>query len=241
MKSAEPIHSTLRTAQRFAGPEQAGAALAERLETIIDYGVRRRDRASLLVPGGQTPIPLFEALRDRPLAWSQVHVSLTDERRVPADHPDSNARQVRAQLLRGRAAAARFHPLYEPTGGDRADEAACGAALGLMPRPFDGVVLGMGRDGHIASLFPDDPALPLALSTRTESRCLLTRAPVPPTERLSLTLATLLQSRWIALFIQGGDKWATLEAAMASADATRFPVYALLSQRWVPVHVYHAA
>ncbi|MEX0372745.1 6-phosphogluconolactonase [Spiribacter roseus] len=241
MKSADQAGRILAAAQRFPTPARAASALADRLTEVIDHGAQRRDRASLLVPGGRTPVALFEALCSRDLQWDRVHVSLTDERRVAADDPASNAAMVRAHLIQDRAAAAHFHPLYQGHTGDRGDEAACSAALGLLPRPFDAVVLGMGGDGHIASIFPDDPALPRALSTTTESRCVVTRAPDPPHDRLSLTLMTLLQSRWIALHVNGASKWATLEQAIATADPQRYPVYALLSQRRVPVHVYYSA
>lgn len=240
MKKTDPATRTLDAAQRFATGAQAASALAARISEVIDYGARSRGRASLLVPGGRTPIALFEALRQRDLPWDQVHISLTDERRVSAEHPASNAGLIRTHLLQDRAANAHFHPLYQQTGGDRADEAACSAALGMLPRPFDAVVLGMGADGHIASLFPGDPMLSRGLSTATESRCVLTQSPQPPHERLSLTLMTLLQSRWIALHVSSAEKWATLEAAVASADPQRFPVHALLDQRWVPVHVYYS-
>jgi len=241
MKNAEHAVRTLEAAQRFASPQRAASALADRLTEVIDHGARRRDRASLLVPGGRTPVALFEALCSRDLQWDRVHVSLTDERRVAPDDPASNAAMVRAHLIQDRAVAAHFHPLYQATTGDRGDEAACGAALGLLPRPFDAVVLGMGNDGHIASIFPGDPALPRALSTTTEARCVVTRAPDPPHDRLSLTLMTLLQSRWIALHVTGAQKWDTLEQAVTAADPERYPVYALLHQRRVPVHVYYSA
>ena len=228
----------LEAAQRFAGTDRAAAALATRVGEVIGFAVAARGRASLLVPGGNTPIPVFEALRNRSLTWDKVYISLTDERRVPLDDPQSNAQGVRTHLLQGRAAAAHFHPLHREGIDARADEAACGAALGMLPRPFDAVILGMGTDGHIASLFPGDPALPRALDPRTEARCAITTAPTPPHERLSLTLATLLEARWIALHVTGEAKWATLEAAVHSADAAQYPVHALLCQRRVPVHVY---
>jgi len=121
---------------------------------------------------------------------------------------------------------------------DRADEAACGAALGMLPRPFDAVILGMGDDAHFASLFPGDAASTRALSQDTEAHCATTRAPSEPHARLSLTLATLLESRWIALHLSGAAKWDAIQNAAAADDARQYPVQALLAQRRVPVHVY---
>ena len=235
-----PATQTIEAAQRFASPKQAAGALAQRVSEVIRYAVKARGRASLLVPGGSTPVPVFEQLRQVALAWDQVYVSLTDERRVPEDDPRSNARLVRTHLLQDAAARAHFHPLHRQGVGKRADEAACGAALGLLPRPFDAVILGMGSDGHTASIFPHDPALPRALDAATDARCVATHAPDEPHERLTLTLNTLLQSCWIALHVTGVKKWSTLQAAVASGDPYQYPVHALLNQRHVPVHVYYS-
>lgn len=229
---------TLESAQRFPSASRAAEALASRVADIIGFAVRARGRASLLVPGGRTPIPLFEALRSLELPWASVYVSLTDERRVPQTDPNSNARLVQEVLLKDKAADAHFQPLHRDGVDDRADEAACGAALGMLPRPFDAVILGMGDDAHFASLFPGDAASTRALSQDTEARCATTCAPSEPHARLSLTLATLLESRWIALHLSGAAKWDAIQNAAAADDARQYPVQALLAQRRVPVHVY---
>ncbi len=235
-----PGNRALDAAIRFANVEQAAAALADRIAEIIGYAVQSRGRASLLVPGGNTPKAVFASLRQRELPWEKVYVSLTDERRVASDDPASNARLVREHLLKDRAAAAHFYPLHRQGVDERSDEAACGAALGMLPRPFDAVILGMGEDGHIASMFPGDPALPRALSPKTEARCTTATAPTEPSARLTLTLATLLESRWIALHIAGSAKWQTLEKAAKDNDPMAHPVAALLGQRQVPFHIYYS-
>ncbi len=234
-------HAVIESAQRFSRPEQATRAVVERVCGVIELAVQSRGRASLLVPGGNTPIPIFQALAQCDLPWESVYISLTDERRVPITDPDSNAALVQRHLIQDRAARAHFYPLHRDAMDARADEAACSAALGMLPRPFDAVILGMGEDGHTASLFADDPALGAALNLTTEARCAATRAPTPPFERLSLTLATLLESRWIGLPIHGLAKWQVLEQALASQDPLRYPVAALLAQQKVPVHVYWCA
>ncbi|MEX0374185.1 6-phosphogluconolactonase [Spiribacter pallidus] len=231
----------LESAQRFADPGQAADALAQRVGEVIRYAVRARGRASLLVPGGRTPVPLFEALSGIDLPWESVYVSLTDERRVPPADPASNARLVDEYLLNGQAADAHFYPLHREGIDARADEAACGAALSMLPRPFDAVILGMGTDGHTASLFPGDPSLVRGLDPDTEAHCVATRAPDAPYDRLSLTLHTLTSSRWIALHISGQEKWQTLQSGIRAGDPQRFPVLAVLSQKKVPTHVYWSA
>lgn len=233
--------AVVESAQRFSSAEQVVSALVERVSSVIRIAVQARGRASLLVPGGNTPVPIFKALAHCDLPWESVYITLTDERRVPITDPDSNAGLVKRHLLQDRAASAHFYPLHRDAMDSRADEAACGAALSMLPRPFDAVILGMGEDGHTASLFANDPALASALKPHTEAGCAATRAPKPPFERLSLTLATLLKSRWIGLPIHGLAKWRMLEQAATSADPMQYPIAAVLNQHQVPVHVYWSA
>lgn len=230
--------NTLESAQCFSSPARAAEAVAERIGSIIRFAAQARGRASLLLPGGRTPVQVFHALQKVKLPWPSVYISLTDERRCPEDDPNSNARLIRQELLVNEAGNAHFYPLHRDGVDDRADEAVCSAALGMLPRPFDAVMLGMGTDGHIASLFPQTPGLEKLLNLQTEARCATTMVPSAPHSRITLTLATLLQSRWIGLHVTGQEKWNTLQAAIASADPLMYPVFALLEQRQVPVHVY---
>lgn len=231
-------HNTVESALCFTTAEEAAKAVAERVRHVIQFAVQARGRASLLLPGGRTPVAVFHALRNLDLPWDSVYISLTDERRCPEDCSDSNARLVRDELLKGKAAAAHFYPLHREGVDERADEAICSAALGMLPRPFDTVMLGMGADGHIASLFPHTKGLERLLNPQTEARCAATTAPTPPQARITLTLPTLLQSRWIGLHISGQEKWDTLRQSIASANPLEYPVFALLQQQQVPVHVY---
>lgn len=230
----------LEDAKRFPNTEALAGALARRVAEVISYAVHARGRASLIVSGGRTPVTLYQRLAGIDLPWEQVRISLADERRVPEDDPRSNARLVREHLLQGRAGVAGFVPLHRDGADERADEAACAAALGTLPRPFDAVILGMGADGHTASLFPGMPALGAALDPDNEACCQAVTAPAEPPERLTLTLATLLDSRWIALQVTGAEKWRTLADALTANDPQRYPVAALFRQRRVPVHVYWA-
>ena len=115
--------------------------------------------ATLAVPGGSPPGPMFDALSEADIDWSKVTVMLTDERQVPADHERSNERLVRGRLLQNRAAAATFLRLV-PEGDDIATPIAALAAM----LPITVLVLGMGADMHTASLFPGSPDLAAALS-----------------------------------------------------------------------------
>jgi len=152
------------------------------------------------VSGGRTPALMFAHLARHALDWPRIHITIADERWVGSDDPASNEGLVRATLLRGAAAQARFQGLKNAAVTPAAGAVQAWEALGALPRPFDVVVLGMGEDGHTASLFPGDPQLAAALDASAPPGCLEMHSPAAPQLRLSLNLAALLDARRI--FIQ---------------------------------------
>ncbi len=220
--------------------------LANDIAARLRRAISQRGQAVLCVSGGKSPIALFEALRALPVAWADVTVTLVDERCVPADHADSNALLVRTHLLQGAAAQARFAPLFEhapDTPGDAARHA--NGIVAALPVP-DVLVLGMGSDGHTASLFPGSPDLAHALDLNNTDRVCALRLPAsPPVQpnhpRLTLTLAQILRARHIILPVQGADKLSTL--AMAARELTAptlasLPVSHVLHQATTPVSLW---
>lgn len=217
-------------------------ALAQKLGRTLAEAVARQGSASLVVSGGRTPEALFERLAgldaDRAPDWSRVAVTLADERWVPPSDPASNEALVRRTLLTGQAAAARFVPLYTGHATPEQGEAACAEALRDLPRPFDAVLLGMGEDGHTASLFPRAATLAGALAG--PAACRAVRAPGAPQPRMTLTLPALLNSRRIHLLVTGAGKRAALEDALAPGPVEAMPVRAVLRQDGIPVEVHWA-
>ena len=151
---------------------------------------------------------------------------------------DSNERLVREHLLRNEAANANFVGLKNAAADPRSGAAASWSAIAELPRPFDFVLLGMGDDGHIASLFPDSPGLGVGLDTSRPPGCIAMTAPAAPQARLSLNLRALIDARAIAVLIVGGGKWATYERARVRGPVVDMPVRGLLRQQKVPVTVY---
>jgi 6-phosphogluconolactonase len=213
------------------------AALADRVVALLRLALSQRGEASLVVSGGKSPVPFFHALAaHRDLNWGRVTVTLADERWLPPEHPDSNAGLVQANLLQGPAAAARFVPLY---GGEASPEAgleACAARLAELPRPFDAVLLGMGEDGHFASLFPGAAGVADMLAEDGPALGAVHPAAAPH-PRMSLGLSALLDARQVLVQIQGPRKAAVLEAAAAASPA-HLPIAALLHQNRTPVQVF---
>lgn len=226
--------------RRYADATLLADAVAARVAEQLRDALAARGEASLVVPGGRTPVPVFDRLCTVNLDWSHVSLLLSDERWVPATHEDSNEGLVRARLLREQAAAGRLVSLYRPTDSPGAALDAMEKELAAVPRPFDAVLLGMGEDGHFASLFPGDAALRVGLVESGVHDCVAIDEPHNGHQRLSLALSCLLQARVIVLMFLGVAKREVYEAALRDAEARRYPVAALLRQRRAPVEVHWA-
>lgn len=222
----------------FADREALAQALAKRIAGLLSAAVERCGEGLLAVSGGTTPARLFEVLSDEPIAWDRVTVTLVDERFVPPSSPRSNAALVTAKLLRGKAAAARFLPLFRK--GETLDEAAADGdrAVAALPFPFDAVILGMGGDGHTASFFPDALELPALLDTENSLALMPVHADSAGEPRLTLTLPRIVAAGFLALHIEGDEKRATFDRA--TGDGPDLPIRAVLDASPRPVEVFWA-
>src|SRR6202162_5958122 len=223
--------------QRYADLDTLSRELALQIAATLTAAIAARGFASLVVSGGRSPVRLFEILRPRPLDGGRVCIALADERWVDPQDAASNERLVREVLLQDQAAPARFHGLKN--GAPTPDLGAVSAweTFARVPRPFDAVILGMGDDGHTASLFPGSPNLPSALNQAAAAGCVGMWAPVSPHPRLSLNLTALLDSRRIVVLITGESKWRTYAAACAPGPVDEMPIRAVLRQSRTPVDV----
>lgn len=207
-------------------------------------GLAARGQALLVVSGGSTPVPFFRALSVMPLDWARVSVTLADERWLPPDHADSNERLVRENLLQRDAAHASFLPLFNGAASAEVAAPAVAQSLTRLPWPADVVVLGMGGDGHTASLFPHAPELAVALAEGEGPLCLPVAAPAAPNvpvPRLSLTRRALLDTRQLLVHITGASKLALIQQAMREGPVAQWPIRLALHQSRVPCEVFHAA
>ncbi len=194
-----------------ASDAEIAQAIASRLAAAL---AANTGPVAIALPGGSTPFPILGKLIGHDLAWERLVAWPTDDRLVPEDHPASNTGKLRALL---EPAGAQVHPL----------------SLAAAPPHFALVWLGMGADGHIASLFPNtDPRVDEAASLR-----LITPDPLPPEapfDRITLTLPALLAADAVMLVIRGDDKRTVLEGALAGAHD--LPIARLLGARGaVPV------
>ena len=216
-----------------ADAQQLARAQALAVAAALACAIEQRGQATLVVSGGRSPIAFFKELAEQPLAWSKVLISLADERWVPPSHEDSNEALVRRHLLQGAAAEATLLGLYQSAVS--LDEAARVADGILQSLPnIDVLILGMGTDGHTASLFPASPNLAQALSADCPRRCLPMLAPNVPHQRLSMSAALLKTARLTLLAIEGQSKLSTLQQALHSAPEL-MPIRAFIQS---PLEIY---
>ncbi len=226
--------------ERYADADTLAKALAGDVATRLMRAAAERGHASLLVSGGHSPAGLFQQLSMQELDWSRVFIALADERWVDAHGSGSNERLVRENLLRERAAPAQFVGLKNSASSPLLGADAAWAALAKVPRPFDVTVLGMGDDGHTASLIPGSPGLRGALDPDAAPACVAMWSRVAPHERISLNLRALLDCRHISVLLLGEHKLQTYRLASAAGPVEEMPIRGILRQPRVPVDVIWA-
>ncbi len=226
--------------QTYRDRRQLVAALVNDTAAVLSRAIKKNGRASMAVSGGSTPKPLFERLSTLDIPWNHVVISLVDERWVEPDANDSNQRLVRVHLLQNRAATATFIGMKNDAPTAAAGESRCERRLRQIPRPFDLVILGMGNDGHTASLFPGAEQLDQATDMDSRKICMAIRPPAASHERMTLTLPAILASRQIFIHIVGPGKREALAAALADGTAAEMPIRYILRQSQVPVTVFWA-
>ncbi|HEX5100151.1 MAG TPA: 6-phosphogluconolactonase [Polyangiaceae bacterium] len=188
-------------------PERA----ARKIRDLVVESAKLRGRACIALSGGTTPRAVHEAWAKLPdVPWNLVHVYFGDERAVPPDHSDSNYRMAKESLLsRVPIPGAQVH---RPAAEQPDRDAAARAYESILPAIFDVVLLGIGEDGHTASLFPGSAAL-----AETKRRCVAVIGPKPPPERLTLTPPVLENARSLVMLATGASKAEPVERALFGA------------------------
>ena len=207
-------------------------ALADDIAARLRARLADQGACTLAVSGGRSPIPLFQRLAGTDLEWARVRLRLVDERYVPPTHDDSNERLVREHLLAGKAAAASFLGLYRP--GASITQAVTTANADAQPVGL--ALLGMGDDGHTASLFPEAPQLAAALAPGA-AHYLHVTPPSAPHERITMSLAALRACDHLILYISGQHKRQVLLEAQKEISQ-HLPISHLAAEPGVPFDVH---
>jgi 6-phosphogluconolactonase len=216
------------------------AAVAARLVTAVVDAQAARGRADLVLTGGTVGIAVLAAVRDSParaaVDWGRVHLWWGDERFLPSGDADRNETQARAALLDAVPLPAGHVHAMPPSDGPDGDDpeaaarryarelaAAEGAGDAVAVPPFDVVLLGVGPDAHVASLFPGHPAAREAGTSVVAVR----DSPKPPPVRTSLTFPAIARAEQVWLVVAGDDKAEAVAAARTGADPARSPASAV--------------
>ncbi|MCB6185292.1 6-phosphogluconolactonase [Leeia sp. TBRC 13508] len=217
---------------------EQSSAIAKAIAQQLSATLANQDSAVIAVSGGKSPVPVFEQLREMELPWDRVIVTLVDERWVPESDSGSNAALVRTHLLQGQAASATFIPMFGSEASASDAESRLNATFTHLGLPFSVVVLGMGDDGHTASLFPASPALDAGLANDAPI-CLAQVGAVAPTDRMSLTLPAINQAGKVFLQFAGSAKKAVFDKACEAPSKT-WPVSFVLCDTAADVEVFYA-
>lgn len=215
---------------------EASTAAAERMAELLANRLDNQSQASIIVSGGTSPRDCMTILAKTPLDWQRVQIALSDERWVPPDHEDSNEKLVRESLLVDEAALATLLPVYAD---GVSPEERCEILQDPLPvLPFACSLIGIGTDGHFASLFPDAEQLALGLDMECGRLYLPVTTAASPHVRISMTLAGISRSDEIVLLFFGDEKLGVYKEAIASLNGD--PLSRLLRQKRAPVRLFWA-
>jgi len=208
--------------------ESLASDLCQCIGEILTEAIKKKGRASMAVSGGSTPIPLFKEFSLLNIDWTKIDLTLVDDRWVDAKNADSNELLVRTHLIKNKAAQVHFIPLKNDAKTAKEGQIYSEKILRKITLPFDVVVLGMGSDGHTASLFPCSDELPQAMNLNNSNYLISTSPKTAPYERISLTARVIFDSKNVFLHLNGSSKLHTLESAMEYKDLNKMPIYTFL-------------
>jgi len=230
---------------KYTNRAQLFEAVADTCEKQLAKTIENNDEASFVIPGGTTPAPAFKLLANSNLEWKKITIAQSDERWVEADHSHSNQRLTTENLLIDNASTANYLAMKNSAESCNQGEDYCDQAYKKMPSPFSVTMLGMGLDGHFASLFPGSKEIEEAMNPANKKLCMSIDATGCQVagdypHRMTLTLAGILNSQLIILLITGKEKLTVIQQAQQSNKPLKQPVAALLNQTETPVEIFWA-
>jgi 6-phosphogluconolactonase len=222
----------------YDSPEEMAEAVAGDIGFIIDSALDARSAALVALPGGETPVPIYAKLAEARLNWKQVTVIPTDDRLVPVESELSNVRAIAQAFMR---LGARVVPIATVMDDYRQAGNAADARLQDLPWPPDLVWLGVGTDGHTASIFPG-PDLKDALDAPKARRAVgVLPEPMPanaPVARVTLTRAAILSARTVLITVRGDEKRELLEGAIKDGQSSKLPIGRVLAEAEQPIDIH---
>lgn len=224
----------------FASGAELAAKLADKVAETLSATISARGSASIAVSGGSTPKAFFGELSSRAIDWAKVTITLVDERFVPIENPRSNHQLVKDNLLKEKAAAATFIPLYHEAATVQEAAAIVTEKTKGICNPFDVAIVGMGGDGHTASFFPGGNNLATALDPKTPRGVMTMEAEGAGEPRLTFTFSSLQDAKLLVLHIEGDSKKDVLAKAEGPGDEMEMPIRSFLRRAASTVEIYWA-
>jgi 6-phosphogluconolactonase len=212
--------------------------LADEICLQLQKDIEARGQASLLVSGGSTPKALFNTLSQRSIDWQKVVVSLVDERFLPDGHNDQNGELVKAHLLQNEARKAEYLPMVQDAQDIDRNMQLLKTAIQRIKRPFSVVILGMGGDGHTASLFPESPQLDAGMAMDQTEDLLVTDPVTAPYQRITFTRKALLHTHRLFLHCYGEEKQQILTHALQQEGYLPYPIGGFNGRDGVELEVF---
>lgn len=224
----------------FESRQLLDQALAEKVSDILIAAITLKGKASIAVSGGSTPQGFFKALSKKDIDWKKVTITLADERWVNINSDDSNTRLVHENLLQNKASAAKFFHLKQDK--KLYDEALADLNLAANKTllPLDVLILGMGEDGHTASLFPCSEQIEQGLDVNNGDALMMVQPTTAPHQRITFSFAALSKSKNTILHICGESKKIVLDKALSGDDKFDMPIRAFLQAPSITTQVYWA-
>lgn len=224
----------------FDSRETLDETLAQKVSEILASAITLKGSASIAVSGGTTPKGFFTALSNKAIDWKKVTITLVDERWVDKSSADSNTRLVQESLLINKAIKANFFNLKQ--GDNLSDEVLFmlnfTASHTLLP--LDVIILGMGEDGHTASLFPCSDQIAQGLDVNNDNSLMKVEPKTAPHQRITFSFAALKDSKHIFLHLCGDNKKQVLNKALSTQDSIKMPINAFLQNEAIDTQIYWA-
>ena len=229
----------------FDSPRWLIHALAQTFETQTTQAIETQGEASWVLSGGASPKKFYQHLSGRELPWAKITCLLTDERCLSEGHPKTNATMLWTHLLKHHPEC-QWLPIFDCA---QANTSACLSAgearINRIKKPYTLVLLGMGPDGHTASLFPGcEQSQQTGLNPNARASLVYTQSPQYPQERISLTLPQLVNTQHLVLLIMGKHKRGVLEAGLKQTQTDHpdyRPIHHLIQNSPVDIQVYWSA
>ncbi len=221
--------------------DEMADAVAGDIGFIIESALDARGEALIALPGGSTPLPIYQKLAQAKLNWKKVTIVPTDDRLVPLTDDKSNIRAIAQAFL---SVGARVYPITSDIEDYHLAGNSANAKLADLKFPLDLVWLGMGGDGHTASIFAG-PDLEEALNAPNGRHAVgVMPDPLPPeapVARVTLTRSAILSARTVMITITGEEKKALLEGAIADGQSSKLPIGRVLAEAEQPIDIHWAA